>query len=294
MTFSKLSVLLAFVGFTSVLNAQSYLGFNLKVGDSLRISQDSKQEIVQKMNEQEHKIINNLGGDYLFYVKKKTDSSYIIDFKYESFYMKTTSNLAGPIYNVDTKKEISADDIEGQIFKGLTRSSLEINMLKSGKIVNLKGTDSLIEHMIGHLDIDSFTKEVVKESMRKEFGGQSLIESLNQFTYMYPNKKLNIGDTWKNKYTGELTSNNNWTFKASNSFNEITAKSTIALKNTEDNITMILQGTQDTTVLADKQSGWPKEATITSVAKGISIMKDMENVDIPTTITSTTIYKPLQ
>ena len=57
---------------------------------------------------------------------------------------------------------------------------------------------------------------------------------------------------------------------------------------------MILQGTQDTTVLADKQSGWPKEATITSVAKGISIMKDMENVDIPTTITSTTIYKPLQ
>lgn len=76
MSFKKLFLLVLLIGFTSVTQAQHYLGYNLNVGDTLKITQVSEQEIVQKMNDQEHKIINNLGGDYLFHIKKETDSSY--------------------------------------------------------------------------------------------------------------------------------------------------------------------------------------------------------------------------
>ncbi|MBN2868502.1 MAG: hypothetical protein JXK08_07515, partial [Flavobacteriaceae bacterium] len=66
----------------------------------------------------------------------------------------------------------------------------------------------------------------------------------------------------------------------------------IALTSQEENLTMILKGTQQSVITSDKTTGWPTEAKITSTAKGISIMQGMENVEIPTTIISTTIYKP--
>ena len=54
---------------------------------------------------------------------------------------------------------------------------------------------------------------------------------------------------------------------------------------------MNLEGTQQSVITSNKTSGWPIEAKITSIAKGISIMKGMESVEIPTTIISTTTYK---
>jgi hypothetical protein len=57
---------------------------------------------------------------------------------------------------------------------------------------------------------------------------------------------------------------------------------------------MILKGTQQSVITSDKTTGWPIDAKITSTAKGISIMQGMENVEIPTTIISTTIYKPFK
>lgn len=294
MSFKKLYLLALLLGFTGAIQAQTYLGYNLKVGDSLKISQISKQEIVQKMNDQEHKIVNNLGGDYLFYVKSKTDSSYVIDFKYDSFFMKTTSNLAGPIFDVDTRKEISEDDVEGKIFKGLTETALEINMLKTGKIVSLVGTEDLINNMIGDLGLDSFTMEVMRESMRKEFGGESLIESLGQFTYMYPDKTVNIGDSWQNKFKGDMKADNTWQLDSVNENLNISCNSEIALTSEEENLTMILKGTQQSIISSDKTTGWPIDVKITSTAKGISIMQGMENVEIPTTIISTTTYKPFK
>jgi len=292
MSFKKLYLLALLFGFTGTIKAQTYLGYNLKVGDTLKISQISKQEIVQKMNDQEHKIVNNLGGDYLFFIKSETDSSYVIDFKYDSFFMKTTSNLAGPIFDVDTRKEISEDDIEGKIFKGLTQTALEINMLKTGKIISLVGTENLINNMINDLELDSFTMEVMRESMRKEFGGESLIESLGQFTYMYPNKTVNIGDSWQNKFKGDMKANNTWQLDSVDKNLHISCSSDIALTSEDETITMILNGTQQSVITSDKTTGWPTDAIITSTAKGISIMQGMENVEIPTTIISTTTYKP--
>lgn len=292
MSFKKLYLLALLFGFTGTIKAQTYLGYNLKVGDTLKISQISKQEIVQKMNDQEHKIVNNLGGDYLFFIKSETDRSYVIDFKYDSFFMKTTSNLAGPIFDVDTRKEISEDDIEGKIFKGLTQTALEINMLKTGKIISLVGTENLINNMINDLELDSFTMEVMRESMRKEFGGESLIESLGQFTYMYPNKTVNIGDSWQNKFKGDMKANNTWQLDSVDKNLHISCSSDIALTSEDETITMILNGTQQSVITSDKTTGWPTDAIITSTAKGISIMQGMENVEIPTTIISTTTYKP--
>lgn len=294
MSFIKLYLLALLLGFTSGIKDQTYLGYNLKVDDTLKISQISEQEIVQKINDQEHKIVDNLGGDYLFYVKSETDSSCVIEFKYDSFFMKTTSNLAGPIFDVDTRKEISEDYVEGKIFKWLTKTALKINMLKTGKIVSLAGTEDLINNMIDDLGFDSFTMEVMRESMRKEFGEESLIESLGQFTYMYPDKTVNIGDSWQNKFKGDMKAENTWQLDSVDENLNISCNSEIALTSEDETITTILKGTQQSKITSDKVTGWPIDAKITSTAKRISIMQGMESVEIPTTTISTTTHKPFK
>lgn len=124
MSFKKSYLLALLFGFTIALEAQTYLDCKLKVSDTLKIYQIFKQEFAQKLNVQEHKVVNNLCGDYLFYVKNETDSSYELDFKCDYFFMKTTSNLAGIIFDFNTKKAISKDDMEVKTISLLVKEAL--------------------------------------------------------------------------------------------------------------------------------------------------------------------------
>jgi hypothetical protein len=54
---------------------------------------------------------------------------------------------------------------------------------------------------------------------------------------------------------------------------------------------MTLSGTQDTNITADKETGFAELINVVSSAEGITAMKQMNNVKIPTTIKSITTYK---
>src|SRR5690606_31675204 len=129
---------------------------------------------------------------------------------------------------------------------------------------------------------------------KKEFGNKSLAQSFEQMTFIYPNKKVKIGDTWVNNYKGELNAKNTWKLDALNERTvELSAKSDIMLTTKEDNVSMTLSGKQQTKLTASKTSGFIKDMVVTQNASGISMMAEMANIDIPTTITSTTTYKTI-
>ena len=50
--------------------------------------------------------------------------------------------------------------------------------------------------------------------MEKEFGSKALSESYEQLTYIYPLEKVEVGDSWQNKYTGNLIADNTWKLAA--------------------------------------------------------------------------------
>jgi hypothetical protein len=222
----------------------------------------------------------------------KTDSSYLINFRFIRFKLQTKSNIYGDLMNVDTNLEIKEGDFESKMFSGLTNSVLKIEMLKNGKIKNVSGTDAMINKMVSNAGIeDEFTKELTIEALKKEYGNKGLSRSFEQMTYIYPRKKVIVGDQWTNKYTGNLIATNTWTLKDINKNIVLSAKSNVILNSEEESYIMNLKGTQDTQIIANRLSGFPEQISVNSITKGTTVIDEMEMIEIPTTIISKTTYK---
>ncbi|HLV69551.1 MAG TPA: DUF6263 family protein [Xanthomarina sp.] len=286
----KITVCLLVV--SNLVFSQNTLEYKLNIGDNLTITQVSTQQITQDINGSKHEMSNNLECNFNLIVTAKTDSTYLINFQFKRFKLKTTSNLYGDLMNVDTNMEDKTGDLESKMFSGLTSSVLKIEMLKTGKILNVSGTQAMIKKMVENAGIeDQFTKELTIEALKEEYGNESLSRSFEQMTYFYPKKKVLVGDQWTNTYSGALLAKNNWTLNEFNKNIVLDATSNISMVSEEASHVMKLKGSQDTHVIANKLSGFPELITVTSTTQGTTVMNQMETVEIPTTIISKTTYK---
>ena len=287
------TILVAFIATTSLISAQTSLAYNLKVGDQFKVSQVANQDIVQDMNGKKHEMKNLLEGDFTFIVEEINDSLYGLKFKFDRFKMVSSSNLIGEIMNINTNDSIADDDIEGKIFAQLVTVDLGMKMYKNGKIKSIKGSNVLISKMINAVgDLDEFTKEVMKESMKSEFSNESLSKSFEQMTYIYPNHAVNIGDTWENNFEGDLSSKNTWTLESiTNDDIVITGKSSVIFNDTDVDVAMNLTGDMTSNIITSKKTGFVKTMTTTSTVNGNSIMHKMNDLKVPTSIISNVTYK---
>jgi len=286
-------ILVAFIATTNILSAQTDLAYNLKVGDEFKVHQVANQDIVQDMNGQKHEMKNLLEGDFTFIVQSASDSVYGIKFKFDRFKMISTSNLMGELFNVNTENPVKEDDIQAKIFAQLVKTDLSMVMYTNGKIKSVEGSEALINNMINAAgDFDDFTKELMKESMKKEFSNESLAISFEQMTYIYPSSRVSNGDTWKNKFEGELSSENTWTLSNINKDDvDIKGISTITFKTSDDDIDMNLTGDMTSDLITSLETGFVKTMSTQSVAKGNSILHNMNDLEVPTSITSNITYK---
>ena len=288
-----ISVLVAFIVTASQVNAQTSLAYKLEVGDQFKVKQVANQDIVQDMNGQKHEMKNLLEGDFTFIVEEVNDTLYGLTFKFDRFKMISTSNLIGEIISVNTNDKITDDDIEGKIFAQLVKVDLAMKMYKNGKIKSIVGSNELISKMVNAVgDIDEFTKEVMKESMKSEFSNESLAKSFEQMTYIYPLETVKIGDTWENNFEGELSSKNTWTLKSiTDNDIIITGESIVNFLNKDVDVEMNLKGDMTSNLTTSKETGFVKTMTTTSTVKGNSIMHNMNDLKVPTTIISNVTYK---
>ncbi|MFD0862368.1 DUF6263 family protein [Sungkyunkwania multivorans] len=291
----KLALLFLMAGALQGLQAQQQLSYNLAIGDTFTIGQDAHQDMVMDMNGAAHKITNDLGGVYTFEVTEVREDDYLMTFKFDSFYMKSVSNLAGTVMELDTKKEATSDDIMGQLMSGLTNYKMTMVFSRNGEITSIDGADQLIENMVSKANIeDEFTQNLMKEAMAKEFGGTTLVESFSQMSHFYPNGDVSVGDTWKNEYSGSLSAKNTWSLEsADNDLIHINGTSSVLMDTDEEALRMKLSGEQNSKITADAKTGLPIEITINTDTTGVSVLKNMGGVEVPTTLKQTVTYKKL-
>ena len=287
------TILVTFITTTSLLNAQTSLVYNLKIGSQFKVKQVANQDIVQDMNGQKHEMKNLLEGDFSFIVEEVNDSLYGLKFKFDRFKMVSSSNLIGEIISVNTNDSIIDGDIEGKIFAQLVNVDLAMKMYKNGKIKSIEGSDKLISRMVNAVgDLDDFTKEVMKESMKGEFSNESLANSFEQMTYIYPSSAVEIGDNWENNFEGDLSSKNIWTLESITEDDIIiTGKSIVNFLNKDADVEMNLKGDMTSNLTTSKETGFVKTMSTISTVKGNSIMHNMNDLKVPTTIISNVTYK---
>ena len=286
--------LLVFI-FCSSVWGQSVLKYNLNTGDTFRVKQSAEQIITQELEGASHVLTNTLDGILEFTVKGAYDDSYRVALKFKDLNLLMTSSIQGEVMNVRAKK-VTEEDMQSKIFNSLLEQPVEMVLSKTGAILEVIGGDSLVNRMANASGLeDDFSKNMMKKSLEEEFGSEALSNSYEQMTFIYSENKVMVGDTWKNTYTGKLNTQNTWTLNAIEEENTIiSGNATIAMNFKELTTTMNLNGTQNTELTANHKNGFIKLMKVVSEATGVSTMTQLEDQEIPTTITSTITYELIE
>jgi hypothetical protein len=166
-------------------------------------------------------------------------------------------------------------------------------LAKTGDILRVSGGDSLVSKMADASGIaDEFSINLMKKSLSKEFGSEALSNSYKQMTFIYPDKKVKVNDKWENAYTGKLRTSNVWTLKGiTDDQATITGKATVIMDIKDPNTTMKLNGTQNTSILTDSNSGFIIKMKVEGTSTGVSTLTQLGDQELPTTIKSKITYE---
>ncbi len=283
------------IGSMSLISAQEKLQYNLKKGDVFKVRQVARQDIVQEIDGAEHEVTNDIRGTLQFEVIGKTADVYEIDIVFEDLFMTMTSSMQGVLMDVDAR-ELNPDDVQSRVFHSLLNEPIHLRMRSDGDILEVRGGDSLVAKMVKASGLrEAFAVNMLRSSLKTEFGSKALSDSYKQMTYIYPDRTIEVGDTWKNTYSGKLTAENLWKLDSVSAQNaSISGVADIAMKVEEPATTMVLDGTQNTRVTTDRKSGFILKMQVKGFSKGYSTLAQMGEQKIPTTITSLVTYELIQ
>jgi len=291
----KLSYLLVYLLINTTLLGQSRIQYNLSLDDVFTIKQDANQIITQEIDGATHEITNMLQGILEFRVKGDNNNTYAINVMFKDLNLKMTSSIQGELMNVKAK-DFEEDDVQSKIFNSLLDVPIQIILARTGDILEVNGGDSLVSIMAKASGLeDEFSLNMMKKSLEKEFGSEALSNSYKQLTFLYPETSIEVGDSWKNEYTGKLQAQNTWTLnEITEASANIEGKALVVMDVVEPSSTMKLNGTQSSSVITDITTGFVKKMTVHGSAEGFTTMAQMGDQEIPTTIKSTIIYELIE
>ncbi|MET6991994.1 DUF6263 family protein [Sediminicola arcticus] len=283
---------LLFIFCITTINGQTTLQYTLKVGDVFRIKQNAKQTIIQELDGSSHEIVNQMNGILEFKVVAIKEKNYIISLTFKDLNLKMTSSIQGELMNVKAKQVVPGD-MQSSIFNSILNSPVKMTLSKNGDILEVKGGDALVTKMTAASGLeDDFSLKMMKKSLETEFGSGALSNSYKQMTYIYPTKKIKVGDTWENEYKGKLAATTVWTLKALTLKSAtISGKAVVSMNVVEPASTMNLTGTQNTYITTNRSTGFMSKMNVEGVSKGASVMAQMSDQKIPTTIKSKVTYE---
>ncbi|WP_417369329.1 DUF6263 family protein [Gelidibacter japonicus] len=286
------SILLFFLSSLGVV-AQQMLQYDLKVNDTFQVEQQAKQHIIQDINGVDQIIDNHLKSAMQFKVVKVENDIITMEMTFKHLKMTMSSPELGELLNADTALKDDAD-LTSKMFRGTLNIPVTMIMERSGKIQSISGGEQLIASMFKAADItDKATIDANKAQFEKQFGSEALSNSFEQMTYFLPAKIVTLNDTWDNVYQGDLQAKNKWTLTSydDNTYT-VSGNADTTMSNMDDNVIMVLTGTQKTTINANSKTGLFKEITVEGVYSG-DTQVNAQNMTIPTKITSTITYKIL-
>lgn len=269
------------------------LQYDLRVNDTFNVEQQAKQHIIQDINGVDQVIDNNLKSSMQFKVVKVEQNLITLEMTFQRMKMIMSSPSLGELLNADTAIDDDSD-LTSKMFKGALKIPVTLVMERTGKIKSISGGDKIIASMIEVAGItDLAAIEANKVQFEKQFGSTALSNSFEQMTYFLPAKSVKVNDTWDNFYQGDLEAKNNWILTAYNdeSFT-VSGNAEITMSNIDENVMMVLTGTQKTSIDANSRTGLFNIITVEGVYTG-DTQVHAADITIPTKITSTITYKIL-
>jgi hypothetical protein len=144
-----------------------------------------------------------------------------ISTRYDRFKMKM--NAMGMNLEVDTDKPLpSMGDDEKDPMKMMNKVLGAIKgrkfMMKinpEGRVIEISGLEEMATSIADSFNLGADTKKQVEEGFSKTFNEKSMRDQFERVLYIFPNKEIKVGDSWKKTTTpgGEVGGTYNSTYK---------------------------------------------------------------------------------
>lgn len=190
------------------------LRLNATKGESYQYRIAVEQRISQTIMEQEQYMDQSLAIGFKMSIEdvdKQGDAT--IRFTYNEVYLKQ----AGPMGTIkyDSKEPGAPVSPEAKSFAVLEGVSFIAVMDPLGRIIEIKGEDALIEHMIKKLGLpQGVTKAELEKRLREKFSGSALKETIGEMMVPYPENAVGVGDSW----TKTIATSKNFPMIAENTY----------------------------------------------------------------------------
>jgi len=291
----KVLSFLVISGYCTLLFGQTSLQYRLTEGDTFTIKQKAQQIITQELDGALHEITNNLDGIMQFIVVGENAENYQLTITFKDLNLNMSSSIQGELLNVNASV-VNEEDIQAKIFNSLLNEPIYMVLARNGDILEVTGGDSLVAKMANSSGLqDEFSLNMMKKSLENEFGSKALSDSYKQMTFIYPDKKVSIGDGWENEYYGKLSAKNVWTLEELTTGSAIiSGKAKVEMDIAEPATTMKLTGTQLTIVTTDLNTGFIQQMNVEGTFQGVTTMTQLGDQEIPTTIKSSVTYELME
>lgn len=259
------------------------MSLKLEKGKVYKQIMNADENIDEDINGMAFNMKMNISGTISFLVKDINENGFIMDAQYETLSMSIQTPQGNMDYSSEKKDET---DIFSQILAALKYKTFEINMSKSGRIIEIKNIESLWGKLIDQFSqLNEAQKEQVKAKLLESYGNDAIKGNFEMTTAIYPEMAVSKGDKWN--ITTPLKGNLSVDIHTEYTFADLTKNYALikgySILETADTsayteingmeVKYKLKGSMLSDIKVDNQSGWIIEARIHQDVKGDAFMK---------------------
>lgn len=184
------------------------LKFDLPKGGTYEL--ESQFNTVQEVAGQESVIDNSSRFGIEVSGEEKGTRTLRLTFRKFKMYM----NVMGMEIRADTdnpKPVISNEERENDPGGIISRSftliagkSFTMKVNEEGQILAVEGLEATIDSIVNGIDVPDHIRMQIRASLKDQFNEQAIREELSHAFYIFPNRKVKVGDSWEKTFNTDL------------------------------------------------------------------------------------------
>lgn len=177
------------------------LGLRLQEGKSYNLQTIVDQQIAQTIQNQKIDLNQTIGFNYVYEVVKIDENGVAsVNVTYKAVQFRSQGPTGAVDYDsTDAPKQV-APTAKG--FAALVGETFSMKLAPSGRVLEIQGVSSMLQRVIGKLDLPPGpARTELENNMKGQFGDQAMKASMENLTAIYPDRPVEIGDSWTKRVT---------------------------------------------------------------------------------------------
>ena len=250
------------------------LSLNFKKGECYVVDFGMSQKITQEINKQKMLINQAIGMNYAMDVTDvDAKGNYIVKLTFRA--TKFNQSMGTTKVSYDSAKPPEKIPPAAVGFAALVDQSLDLTMAPSGKVLEVIGTDEMLDKIVAKATVILGNKsEELEKALKDQFSAAKLKQQIETSTEIYPDKPVGVGDSWSKTVDIDgvmsMQLDNTWTLKSRKAGIAKVALDT-KIRTSPDanpmklgtmNVGYELSGTQTGEIAIDEATGMPTVSTL--------------------------------